>query len=57
VVSVLAMGPKGRGFKAGQGDGFLMAIKIHSTPSFRQEIKLEAPCCKILQHVREPRVA
>jgi hypothetical protein len=31
VVSVLAIGPKRRGFKPGQGDGFLMAIKIRST--------------------------
>jgi hypothetical protein len=27
VVSVLATGPKGRGFKPGRGDGFLRAIK------------------------------
>jgi hypothetical protein len=33
-VSVLATGPKGRRLKPGQGDGFLMAIKIRSTPSF-----------------------
>jgi hypothetical protein len=30
VVSVLTTGPKGCGFKPGQGDGFLMAIKICS---------------------------
>jgi hypothetical protein len=30
VVNVLATGPKG----PGQGDGFLRAIKIRSTPSF-----------------------
>jgi hypothetical protein len=30
VVSVLATGPKGCGFKPGQVDGFLSAIKIHS---------------------------
>jgi hypothetical protein len=35
VVSVLATGPKGRGFKLRRGDGFLRAIiKIRSTPSF-----------------------
>jgi hypothetical protein len=33
VVSVLATGPKGCGFEPGQGDGFLRAIKIRSTPS------------------------
>jgi hypothetical protein len=34
VVSMLATGPRGCGFEPGQGDGFLRAIKIHSTPSF-----------------------
>jgi hypothetical protein len=33
VVSVLAAGPKGRGFKTARGDGFLRATKIRSTPS------------------------
>jgi hypothetical protein len=51
VVSVLATGPKGRGFEPGQGDGFLRAIKIRSTLSFGWEIKPEVPCRKILQHV------
>jgi hypothetical protein len=46
VVSVLATGPKGCGFSPGQGDGFLMVIKIHSTPSFGWEIKPGAPCHK-----------
>jgi hypothetical protein len=32
VVSVLATGPKGCGLEHGQGDGFVRAIKIHSTP-------------------------
>jgi hypothetical protein len=35
MVSVLATGPKGCGFEPGQGDGFLRAIKIRSTPSSR----------------------
>jgi hypothetical protein len=35
VVGVLATGPKGCGFEPGQGDGFLRAIKIRSTPSSR----------------------
>jgi hypothetical protein len=39
VVSVLVTGPKGRGFEPGKDDGFLRAIKIHSTPSFRWEVK------------------
>jgi hypothetical protein len=33
VVSVLATGPNGCRFEPGQGDGFLRALKIHSTPS------------------------
>jgi hypothetical protein len=53
VVSVLASGPKGRGFEPGQGDGFLRAIKTRSTPSFGWEVKPEVPCRKILQHVKE----
>jgi hypothetical protein len=52
MVSVLATAPKVRRFKPDRGDGFLREIKIHSTPSFRRGVKLEAPC-KILQHVRE----
>jgi hypothetical protein len=53
VASVLSAGPKGHGFEPGQGDGFLRAIKIHSTPSFRWEVKPEVPCRKILQHVKD----
>jgi hypothetical protein len=54
VISVLAAGPKGRGFKPGLGDEFLRAIKIRSTPSFGWEIKPEVPCSKILRHVIDP---
>jgi hypothetical protein len=53
VVSVLATRPKGCGLEPGQGVGFLRAIKIHCTPSFGWESKLEVPCRKILQHVKE----
>jgi hypothetical protein len=52
MVSVLPTGLKVRRFKPGQGDGFLMAIKIHSIPSFRGEVKLKALCHKILLHVK-----
>jgi hypothetical protein len=41
VVSVLATGPKDSGFEPEQGDGFLRAIKIRSTPSFGWEVKPE----------------
>jgi hypothetical protein len=37
---------------AGRGDEFLRAIKIYSTPSFRGEVKPEAKCHNILQHVK-----
>jgi hypothetical protein len=52
VVSVLATGPKGRGFEPGQGDGFLRAIKNRSIPSFGSEVKPKVPCRKILRHVK-----
>jgi hypothetical protein len=54
VVSVLAIGPKGCGFKPGRGDGFLRAIKIRSTPSFGWEVKPEVPCRKILGMLKIP---
>jgi hypothetical protein len=53
MVSVLTIGPKVCGFKPGGSDGFLRAIEIHSTASFRGEVKLEALCHKILQHLKE----
>jgi hypothetical protein len=53
VVSVLATRPKGCGFEPGQGDEFLRAIKICSTPSFGWEVKPEVPCPRILWHVKD----
>jgi hypothetical protein len=53
VVSVLATGLNDRWFNPGRGDGFLRAIKIRSTPSFRWEINPEFPCRKILRHVKD----
>jgi hypothetical protein len=53
VVSVLATGPKGRGFEPGQGDGFLTVIKIRSTTSFGREVKPEVPCRNILRRVED----
>jgi hypothetical protein len=50
---MLATGPKDRGFKLGRGDGILRVIKIHSTPSFRWEVKPKVPCLKNLQHVKD----
>jgi hypothetical protein len=54
VVSVLATGPKGCGFKPGRVDGFLRAINIYSTRLFGWEVSREVPCCNILQHVKDP---
>jgi hypothetical protein len=54
VVSVFATGPKGHRFKLDQGNGFLRAIKIHSTTSFEWEVEPEVPCRKILRHVKDP---
>jgi hypothetical protein len=52
MISVLAVGPRVRGFKPGRGDVFLTAIKIRSTASFGGEVKPETPCRKILRHVK-----
>jgi hypothetical protein len=54
VVSVLATGPKGCGFKPGRDDGFLRAITIRSTSSFEWEVKPKVTCRKILRHVKDP---
>jgi hypothetical protein len=48
-VSVFATRRKSCGFKLGQGDVFLRAIKISSTPSFGWEVKPEVQCRKILR--------
>jgi hypothetical protein len=53
MVSVLAIGPKVRGFKPGRSDVFLRATEIHNTPSFGGEVKTETPCRKIILHVKE----
>jgi hypothetical protein len=53
VVSVLATGPKVCGFEPNQGDEFLRAIKVRSTPSFRWDVKPEVSCRKILRRVKE----
>jgi hypothetical protein len=43
MVSALGTGPKGRGFKPGRRDGFLMeTIKSHRKLSFGWEVKPEA---------------
>jgi hypothetical protein len=53
MVSMLATRPKVCRFKPSQANEFLKAIKIHSTPSFRAEVKPEASCHKSLWLVRE----
>jgi hypothetical protein len=52
MASLLAIRLKVCRLKPSQDDGFLRAIKIHRTPSFRGEVKLSAPCHKILWHVK-----
>jgi hypothetical protein len=54
MASVLAIVPRLAGFFPAEGDGFLRAIKIRSSPSFGGEVKPSVPCRKILRHVREP---
>jgi hypothetical protein len=54
MVRVLASRPKVCKYKSARGYGLLKVIKIHSTPSFRGEVRLDAPCCKILQQVKTP---
>jgi hypothetical protein len=49
VVSMLATG-----LNPAEDRGFLRAIKICSTTSFREEVKLSVLCRKILWHVEEP---
>jgi hypothetical protein len=53
MVNVLAIGPNVHWSKPSQGDGFLRAINIRSTPSSEGVVKLDVPCHKILQHVKE----
>lgn len=43
------------GSNLAKSDRFLRAIKIHSKTSFGGEVKLLAPCCEILQHVKDPK--
>jgi hypothetical protein len=57
VVSVLSTGHKEGEFKPGRGDGYLMVIKVGSTPSFGWEVIPEVPCRKMLRQVKEPCVA
>jgi hypothetical protein len=52
VVSVLATGFKGCGFKPSRDDGFLRVIKVCSTPSFGWEVKLEVPCIKSTEYAK-----
>jgi hypothetical protein len=54
IVIVLAIGPKVRGFKPAESDGFLRAIEIRSTTFFGGELKPLAPYHKILWHIKDP---
>jgi hypothetical protein len=52
--SVLAIRPKIRGFKPGQSDEFIRTIKSAARLSSEGEVKLSAPCLKILRRVKDP---
>jgi hypothetical protein len=52
MVSVIAIRLKVLRFKPGRSDGFLRVIKVRSRPSFGEEVKPEAPCHKVLWHVK-----
>jgi hypothetical protein len=52
MVSVFDIQTKVCGFKPGRGYGFLRVIQICYVPSFGGEVKPEAPCCKVLRHVK-----
>jgi hypothetical protein len=54
VIICLLLDPKFLGSNLAEDDGYLTAIKIHSTTSVRGEVKPSVPCSKILQHVKEP---
>jgi hypothetical protein len=54
VVSVLATEPNGCGLENGQGDGFLRAIRIRSTPSSRMGSKTgRSYVVRFLRHVKK----
>jgi hypothetical protein len=48
------MNPRFAGLNLAEDDGFLMAIKIHTTASFGGEVKPSVPCREILRHVKNP---
>jgi hypothetical protein len=52
VVIVLVIEPKVRSIKPGEGDGFIMVIKIRITTSFGGEVKPSVPCRKMLRSVK-----
>jgi hypothetical protein len=54
VVACLPLDPRFEGSNPAEDNVFLRAIKIWNIISFGGEVKLSVPCCKILQHVKEP---
>jgi hypothetical protein len=46
--------PRSAGSNPAEDDGFLMAIKIHSTTFFKGDVKPMVPCHKILWHIKNP---
>jgi hypothetical protein len=52
MAGVFSIGPNVRVFKPSRGNGLLRATEIRSKSSFGREVKPEAPCRKILRHVK-----
>jgi hypothetical protein len=53
-VSLLAIGSKVHGYKAGRGDGFLKAMKIHSKTSIEGEVKPSAHVVRFYKMLKNP---
>jgi hypothetical protein len=54
MVSVLAIGPKVRGFNSGRGRWITKGDKSRSTLSSGDQVKPSVPCRKFLRHVKKP---
>jgi hypothetical protein len=52
MVRVLAIGSMVCGFRPGRGHGSLRSIRLRSTSSFGGQVKPQAPCPRILRHVK-----
>jgi hypothetical protein len=53
VVACLPLDPRFGGSNPADSDGFLRAIKVRGTTSFRGAVKPSVPCRHSLRHVKE----